>query len=234
MEVLKIVWLSIGSIAVLFIISKIMGNKEMSQLNLFDYIIGITIGSIAAEMATALESNFVQPLTAIIVYGLVTALISLITNHSFKARRIIEGRTLILLDNGKLYRNNFKKGKVDINEFLMQCRAKGYFNISEIQTAVLEANGKISFLPKVEKRPATPEDLNLNIKQDKLVINVVLDGVLLEENLKILGKDKSWLEKQARKQGIKDISKIFLATCDKEENLSIYMKVNNDNVDDMF
>ncbi len=234
MEILKIVWLSIASIVVLFILSKIMGNKEMSHLNLFDYIIGITIGSIAAEMATALESDFTQPLTAMVVYALVTVLISYTTNHSLKARRIVEGKTLILLDNGKLYRNNFKKGKVDINEFLMQCRTNGYFNISEIQTAVLETNGKISFIPKSERKPVTLEDLNLKRKQEKLILNVVLDGIVLEENLKILSKDKEWLEKQAKKQGIKDTSKIFLATCDQEDNLSIYMKVNNDNVDDMF
>lgn len=234
MEILKIVALSMGSIITLFILTKVMGNKEMSQLNMFDYIIGITIGSIAAEMATAIESNFVQPLTAMIVYAVVTVLISYVTSHSLKIRRIVEGKTLILLDNGKLYRNNFKKGKLDLNEFLMQCRTNGYFNISQIQTAVLEPNGKISFLSKSEKRPTTPEDFKLTPKQDKLVLNVVLDGIILEENLKILTKDKEWLEKQARKQGIKDLNKIFLATCDQENNLSIYMKINNNNVDDMF
>lgn len=234
MEILKIIGLSVGSIITLFILTKIMGNKEMSQLNMFDYIIGITIGSIAAEMATALESNFIQPLTAMIVYALATVIISYVTSHSLKIRRIVAGKTLILLDNGKLYKNNFKKGKLDLNEFLMQCRTNGYFNISEIQTAVLEPNGKISFLPKSEKRPATPEDLNLTPKQEKLVLNVVLDGITLEENLKILNKDKDWIEKQAKKQGIKNLNKIFLATCDQEDNLSIYMKVNNDNVDDMF
>lgn len=234
MEILKIIGLSVGSIITLFILTKIMGNKEMSQLNMFDYIIGITIGSIAAEMATALESNFIQPLTAMIVYALATVIISYVTSHSLKIRRIVAGKTLILLDNGKLYKNNFKKGKLDLNEFLMQCRTNGYFNISEIQTAVLEPNGKISFLPKSEKRPATPEDLNLTPKQEKLVLNVVLDGIILEENLKILNKDKDWLEKQANKQGVKNLNKIFLATCDQEDNLSIYMKVNNDNVDDMF
>lgn len=234
MEVLKIVWLSIGSIVTLFVLTKIMGNKEMSQLNMFDYIIGITIGSIAAEMSTALEDNFVQPLTAMVVYALVTVLISSITNHSLKVRRVVEGRTLILLDNGKLYKNNFKKGKLDLNEFLMQCRTNGYFNVSDIQTAILEPNGKISFLPKAEKRPATPEDFNLNPNQEKIVLNVVMDGIILNENLKILDKDQEWLEKQIKKQGIKSINKIFLATCDQSDNLSIYMKVNNNNKDDMF
>lgn len=234
MEILKIIGLSIGAIITLFILTKIMGNKEMSQLNMFDYIIGITIGSIAAEMSISLENNFIQPLTAMVVYGLITVLISTLTSHSLKIRRIVEGKILILLDNGKLYRNNFRKGKLDLNEFLMECRSNGYFNINEIQTAILEPNGKISFLPKTEKRPATPEDLNLNPKQEKIVLNVVLDGIPLEENLKILGKDKEWLEKQVKKQGIKTINKIFLATLNQEDNLSIYMKVNNNTKDDMF
>lgn len=234
MEFVKIIWLSLGSILTLFVLTKIMGNKEMSQLNMFDYVIGITIGSIAAEMSTALESSFIQPLTAMIVYAVVTIIISSISNHNLKARRVIYGRTLILLDNGKLYRNNFKKGKLDLNEFLMQCRTNGYFNISQIQTAILESNGKISFLPKQGSKPLAPDDLNLKLKQEKLVLNVVLDGIVLEENLKILGKDMDWLEKQTKKQGIKNIEKIFLATCDQDDNLSVYMKVNNNNADDMF
>ena len=90
MEILKIVGLSIGAIITLFILTKIMGNKEMSQLNMFDYIIGITIGSIAAEMSTSLEDNFVQPFTAMIAYALITVLISTLTSHSLKARRIVD------------------------------------------------------------------------------------------------------------------------------------------------
>ena len=107
-------------------------------------------------------------------------------------------------------------------------------DISQIQTAILESNGKISFLPKQGSKPLAPDDLNLKLKQEKLVLNVVLDGIVLEENLKILGKDMDWLEKQTKKQGIKNIEKIFLATCDQDDNLSVYMKVNNNNADDMF
>ena len=225
MEFVKIIWLSLGSILTLFVLTKIMGNKEMSQLNMFDYVIGITIGSIAAEMSTALESSFIQPLTAMIVYAVVTIIISSISNHNLKARRVIDGRTLILLDNGKLYRNNFKKGKLDLNEFLMQCRTNGYFNISQIQTAILESNGKISFLPNSLKRPATPEDLNLNPKQDYLKTNLILDGAVLEDNLKFTGHDKEWLQKQIKKQGIYDFKQIFLATYDSNNDLSIYVKL---------
>lgn len=151
MLILKIIALSTGSIVVLFILTKIMGQREMSQLSIFDYIISITIGSIAAEMATSLEDNFVEPLVAMIVYAVVTLIIGVLNTRFVKLRPIFSGRTLILYDNGTLFKENFKKSKIDLNEFLVQCRTSGYFNLSDIKTALLEENGKISFLPMSEK-----------------------------------------------------------------------------------
>lgn len=127
MELLKIAALSFGSLIFLFILTKLMGNKEISQLSMFDYIIGITIGSIAAEMSTALENDFMQPVVAMAVYAVVSIIISLLSYKSIKARRIISGTSLILLDNGELYRNNLKKAKLDLNEFLMLCRTSRIF-----------------------------------------------------------------------------------------------------------
>ena len=147
MLILKIIALSTGSIVVLFILTKIMGQREMSQLSIFDYIISITIGSIAAEMATSLEDNFLEPLVAMIVYALITVIISFINFKSLKIRKAITGDALVLYNNGKLYRNNFKKAKLDLSEFLMLCRNGGYFNLSDLETVLLEPNGKLSFLP---------------------------------------------------------------------------------------
>ena len=140
MDLLKIVALSFGSVIFLFILTKLMGNKEMSQLSMFDYIIGITIGSIAAEMSTALENDFMQPVVAMAVDAIVSIIISILSYKSIKIRRIISGNSLILFDNNELYRNNLKKAKLDLNEFLMQCRTAGYFSLSDIQTAILEPN----------------------------------------------------------------------------------------------
>lgn len=147
MLIFKIILLSLGSIVILFILTKLMGNREMSQLSMFDYVVSITIGSIAAEMSTSLEDNFVEPAIAMIVYGLVATAISYFTCKSIKVRRVVSGRGKVLYDNGKLYRKNFIKSKLDLNEFLMQCRINGYFNLADIQTAILESNGRISFLP---------------------------------------------------------------------------------------
>lgn len=234
MDILKIISLSFGSLVILFILTKLMGNREMSQLTMFDYIVGITIGSIAAEMSTSLESNFMEPVVAMIVYGLVTVFISYITCKSLSLRRFFTGRARILLDNGKLYRKNFKSAKIDLNDFLMECRINGYFNLSDIQTAILEPNGRVSFLPKSLKRPATPEDLNLSPSIENVVINVILDGVLLKENLAKTGNNINWLENNLKEQGINDMKKIFLATCDNQNNLSIYVKLDKQNKHDFF
>ncbi|MDO5557272.1 MAG: DUF421 domain-containing protein [Clostridia bacterium] len=224
MDFLKILYLSSGSVIVLFILTKIMGNKEMAQLTMFDYIVGITIGSIAAEMATSLENSFTEPLIAMIVYAIFTVLISFISTKSIRARKFLTGISLILLDNGKLYKSNFKKAKLDINEFLVECRTKGYFNLSDIQTAILEPNGKLSILPVNLKRPATAEDLNLNPSQEKITTQIVIDGRIIEDNLKALGFDKKWLFKELKKQGFKDEKNIFLALYNKDNNLSIWRK----------
>ena len=100
MDLIKIVALSLGSVIFLFILTKLMENKEMSQLSMFDYIIGITIGSIATETSTALENDFMQPLVAMAVYAVVSIIISLLSYKSMKIRRIVSGNSLILLDNG--------------------------------------------------------------------------------------------------------------------------------------
>ena len=235
MEILKIIALSFSSFIVLFFLTKLMGNREMSQLSMFDYIISITIGSIAAEMATALEDDFTQPLVAMIVYAIGAILVSFIALHSIKARRFISGTSRILYDNGKIYSKNLNKAKMDLNEFLMQCRTNGYFNLSDIQTAILESNGKLSFIPNSLKRPATPEDLNLNPKQDFLVINVIIDGKVIEENLKNTGNNLKWLQTNLEKQKAGNIEDILLATCDKDNNLSVFKKISNlDNSHDMF
>lgn len=234
MDILKIIGLSIGSLIVLFLLTKLMGNREMSQLTMFDYIVSITIGSIAAEMSTSLENNFVEPVVAMLVYGFVTFFISYLTCRNLNIRRFFTGKAKILLDNGKLYRKNFKSAKLDLNEFLMECRINGYFNLSDIQTAILEPNGKVSFLPKTLKRPATPEDLNISPSQENILINVILDGVILKENLEKTGNNLNWLENNLKKQGINDVKKIFLATCDNQNNLSVYIKLDKQNKHEFF
>lgn len=232
-EVLYIIALSLGSILVIFILTKLMGYRQMSQMSMFDYIIGITIGSIAAEMATSLESSFVQPLTAMIIYALASVLLSWLASKSIKARKMIDGAPLVLLNNGELYRDNLKKAKLNVTEFLEQCRVNGYFDVSKLETAILEGNGKISFLPKAQDRPVTPSDMQLSPQQDYMVANVILDGKVMQENLKHTGNDEKWLQNQIRGQGAKRIEDVLLATCDMSNQVTVYLKSNKNTAKDV-
>ncbi len=227
MELLHVFLTSVGSVIYLFFLTKLLGNKQMSQLSMFDYINGITIGSIAAEMATALEDDFLNPMLGMAVYTAAALLISLVATHSIKLRKFLIGKPLILYDNGKLYRKNLKRAKLDLNEFLTQCRVAGYFNLASVQTAVFETNGKISFLPVAGQRPATPDDFNLSPQQEHIPTTVLIDGVVLEQNLRTIGKNGQWLDKQLKKQGFPEAKDIFLVTCDSNDNVSVYVKLDN-------
>lgn len=222
MQIFYIIVLSIASIVELFILCKLMGYRQLSQLSMFDYVNGITIGNIAAEMATSLDDSFVEPLVAMIVYALAAILLSWWSGKSIRARRIISGKPTLLLNNGQLFEKNFRKAKIDLNEFLTQCRIAGYFDISQLESAILEENGHISFLPKSGNRPLTPADMQLTPNRDALVANLIIDGHILPKNLKASGKDEKWLNNQLHTYGISDVKDVFLATCDLNQQFTVY------------
>lgn len=185
-------------------------HGKQAGIALFDYVIGITAGSIAAEMATELDTPE-NSLVAMVVYAVAAVCISLWTNKSLGARRIITGKPLILMDGGVIYRENLKKAKMDLGDFLMYCRIGGYFDLGQIQTALLEHNGAVTFLPVEMQRPATPADLSMQPGQTLPQTSVIQDGVIL---LQRIGKDESWLERQLEKQGYKEAGEVFLAMAD--------------------
>ena len=193
----------------------------MAQLDFFDYITGITIGSIAAELATELEAPW-KPLVAMIIYGLVALGLTILAHKFPKTRKYVNGTPTIVMDNGKLYRENMKKAKLELSEFMVLCRQEGYFNINDIETAVFQYNGRITILPKSEKRPLTPEDMNITPEKAEICTEIIMDGRILHENLKRLGLDLTWLDKQLKKQKYDNAKEIYLGICDKNNNLTLF------------
>jgi uncharacterized membrane protein YcaP (DUF421 family) len=217
MEIIQIILTALLSVVALFIITKIMGHKQVAQLDFFDYVSGITIGSIGAELATELDAPY-KPLVALAVYGVVSLILNLATSKIPRVRKYINGTPTILFDDGKLYRVNLKKAKLDLSEFMLMCRENGYFDLDEIQTAIFEHNGKLSILPKPSKRPATPEDLNVSVKTANIATEIIMDGRIMGENLMRMGLNEKWLEKQIQLRGFKSPKEIFLGIYNKEEN----------------
>jgi len=222
MEIIKVILTSLLSVTALFLITKIMGHKQVAQLDFFDYISGITIGSIGAELATELEKPF-KPLIALMIYGLASLLLNFIVHKMPRTRKFINGTPTVLMNNDKLFRKNMKKAKLDLSEFMLLCREQGYFDLNEIHTAVYENNGKLSILPKAANRPATPEDLNLAVKEAHIGVEVIMDGRVMGDNLSRMGRDRSWLEKQLKAQGYAGEKDIFFGVYRPEEdNLTLY------------
>lgn len=221
MDVLNVILTALTSALALFIMAKIMGHKQVAQLDFFNYITGITIGSIAAELATELDSPW-KPLLAMVVYGSIAVGLSILTNKFPRLRKYVNGTPTIVLNNGKFYRRNMKKAKLDLSEFMVMCRQAGYFNISAIQTAVFEFNGKLSILPVCDQRPLTPADMNIQPVQENIFTEVIMDGRVLEDNLKRMGLDLTWLQQKVKAQGYRSAKDIYLGLCDENNNLSLF------------
>ena len=224
MDFFGVVLTSLFSIASLFVITKMMGHKQVAQLDFFDYITGITIGSIGAELATEIEAPW-KPFVAIVVYGTMSMLLNFVTHKISKTRKYINGAPAILMSGGKIYRENLKKAKLDLSEFLLLCRERGFFDLSDIQTAVFETNGKLSILPKAENRPLTPSDISLAPRESGIGTEVIMDGAVLGENLKRLGFDERWLDGQIRSAGYKSASEILLGVYKKSENKTCFYPI---------
>ena len=210
------------SLVVLFLVTKLLGKKQVSQLSLFDYVIGISIGNFAAEITTNVEVQILNGIFAVVLFGLVAYIVSVLTMKSIELRRFFIGTPTIIIQNGKIIESNLKKVKFDINDLLEQCRNKDYFNLEEIEYAVLEVNGELSILPKGEYKPVTIKDMNLKAQKQSLCANVIIDGNVMKNNLKSMKKDEKWLEKELKIRGYIDKNNILLATLDNNEKLVVY------------
>lgn len=202
MELLRIIFTSVFSLIILLILTKLLGYRQLTQLSFFDYIIGITIGSIAAEMATDLEMDWWQPVVAMVIYGVAAYVLSLLAQKSIKVRRVLVGEPVILIYNGKLLYPNIKKVHYEINDLLAEARCAGYFDLSEIAFAVMENNGKLSFLPTDENKPCVHKDMNIKAEKSALCANLVMDGKIMPDSLKSMGKNEIWLKEQLKEMNL--------------------------------
>lgn len=220
-ELFNVVIRGLLSLITLFLVTKLIGKKQVSQLSLFDYVIGISIGNFAAEMTINLESEELYGIIAVLLFGGIAYLVSVGTMKSIKLRRFFMGSPTILIEHGKILQDNFYKVKYDINDMLEQCRVNGYFDISEIDYAIVEANGELSILAKSVYLPVNRNDMKLKVSKNGLCANVIIDGKVMYNNLKKINKDEKWLNKELKLKG-KDISDIILATVDINDKVVFY------------
>lgn len=226
-EALLIIPRSLLSLFILFLVTKLIGKKQVSELSLFDYVIGISIGNFTAEMTMSLDVQFINGVMALLTFGLFAYLISLLTMKSIRVRRFFIGVPTVIIQNGKIIEKAMKHVMIDINDLLEQCRINGYYDLTQIEYAIMEANGKISIMPKSEYKPLTPNDMKKKVAQEDLQANVIIDGVIMQNNLENMNKSINWLEKELKVKGYKEYDDIILAILDKNDKLTIFDKNNN-------
>ena len=211
------------SLIFLFLVIKLLGKKQVSQLNIFDYVIGISLGNLAAEMTINSDISIINGFLAMAIYGSCSLFVSFITNKSIIARRLISGVPIILIENGKISKKALQKVKLDLNDLMQDAREDGIFDISKVDYAVMEASGKVTFLLKDEENPLTKKDMKIKSNKQSLTANLIMDGNIMTNNLKSFGKDEKWLDKIVKDKGYK-IENIFLLVANLNGEVTIYEK----------
>ena len=230
-ELLEVSYRVLFAFIILFFVTKLIGKKQVSELNLFDYVISISIGNFAAEIAMNLDYQVMNGIVSVILFGLIASIVSFLTMKSIILRRFFTGEPIIIIQDGKFIYKNLKKAKIDLNDFLESARISGYFDISEIKYALMEANGKISFLKKEENNLVTLKDLKLKASKKGLCANVIIDGKVMKQNLKLINKNETWLKNNLKDKGYKTYENILLATIDINNKITIYEKENDKSLD---
>lgn len=218
---------SIISFFSLLIFTKILGKQQISQLTYFDYILGITIGSIGASLTTDLSSRSWPHWIGLFTWALLGYIIEYVTMKWRYVAKLLEGEPTIVIMNGKIMEKAMRKMKYRASEIMELLRNKYVFDIAEVDFAIIEPNGQISVLKKPEYQNVTIKDMNIQKAPSGISTELIYDGILIEENLRQLDKDKTWLMNELKKQGINDVSEVFLATLNPAGSLYVDLYIDH-------
>jgi uncharacterized membrane protein YcaP (DUF421 family) len=194
----------------LLIFARVLGKEQVSQLTFFDYVLGITIGSIAVELTIDLTSRAWPHWVGLLVWAALGLLMEIISMKWRYGAKILEGEPTIVIMNGKIMEDALKKMQMRVSDVLALLRLRGVFDLNQVDFAILETNGQLSVLKKAVHQPLTPRDMNVPVTDNGISTELVYDGKIIEENLRQLNKDKAWLMNELKKHDIHDVADAFL------------------------
>jgi len=218
---LEILLRGLGAFIMVLIITRIVGKTQVGQLTVSDFINAIVIGSIAAAMVTDIKENAWYYTFGLALFGLLTIGAEYLAMKSRPARKLIEGEPTIVIHNGKILEDNMKKLIYHMDDLMMQLREKNVFNIADVEYAIAEPNGALSVLLKTQKRPLTPQDLQIPTKYEGVPSELVVDGVVILQNLKQNNLTEEWLYRELEKQGVKSVQEVAYASLDTDGKLYV-------------
>ncbi|ASS68519.1 MULTISPECIES: DUF421 domain-containing protein [unclassified Paenibacillus] len=217
---LEIMLRTLSSVVVMFIVAKLLGKRQISQLSLFEYITGISIGNIAGYISMDTETQWYLGFVAIGTWALISVGMEYATMKSRAIGGIVDGKGTVLIKNGSILEKNLFKEKLTLDELLEQLRKKSIFKVSEIEFAVMEKSGEINALLKKENQPLTPSMLGWKMSREPETQTVMMDGQVLQEPLQETGLDEDWLRHELSKLKVKP-ENVFLAQVDAKKQLTV-------------
>ncbi|MEK4304405.1 DUF421 domain-containing protein [Oceanobacillus sp. FSL K6-0251] len=220
-EIVLVLIRSIAAFFLLFLMARMMGKKQISQLTFFDYCVGITIGSIAATLSVDQNVKIINGLVSLTIWGFFPIILAYLGMKSIIFSKITDGKATILIRNGEVLDKNMKKSLVTINELLMLLREKGTFKVSDVEMAVLETNGELSVMLKSNQQPVTAQTLGIPLEQEHGPAILIMDGKIMKKSLENLGYSKEWLIGEIQKQGAEEVRDVFLAQIDSRGSLYV-------------
>ncbi len=193
------------------VVMRMMGKRQVAQMQPFELVIMIMIADLAATPMEDVGIPLINGIIPIIVLLSIQVLTSYFSLKSESFRDFVCGKPSILIHKGRIDQSEMHRLRININDLLEALRNKNYFNISDVEYAILETNGQMSITPKADKRPVVVADMNVKSKEEELPVTLIVDGKLNDNKLKKAGYDKIWLMNQLKKQNINKIEKVFFA-----------------------
>ena len=201
------------------LVMRLMGKRQIGQLQPFEFVVAIMIADLASVPMQNRDlplSTGIIPILTLLVVQVSLAFLNL---RSPKMRRVICGSPSILIENGHLRRQELARLRINTDDLLEQLRAKNYANLEDVEYAILETNGQLSVIPKSQRRPVNPADLQLPTQYEGLPLNLIVDGRIVRESLAVAGLDENWLHVQLNRHGLAGPEDVFLASLDTEGHL---------------
>ncbi|MGN7386993.1 YetF domain-containing protein [Sporosarcina sp. SAFN-015] len=209
----------------LMILARLMGKKQISQLTFFHYVTGITIGSIAADIAAQSETPFLNGAVGLIWWALLTVFVNYLTMKSKKARKLFDDSPTIVIHRGKISEQGMKKARLTLNDLNMMLREQSIFTVTDVNYAILETNGQLSVMKKASQEAATRKDVKAPGQEPKYIpTEIISDGNLIKENLTELNLTEEWVYEQLKKNGIGKVEQVYYAEITGDGSLHIDMR----------
>jgi len=231
MEYANVLIRTVLAFVTLFVVARLLGKQQLSQLTFYEYITGITMGDIAASIAIDAGRSPLYYMLALVAFAILTLGTGVITEKSRPLRKLIEGEPVVLVHNGKILEHNMAKSGYNMENLMMQLRERDAFDIREVEFAIAETDGYLTVLKKSQNRPVTPADLGIDTKYEGIPSEIIVDGQVIHQNLKQNHLDEAWLIARLQSMGYNSPQEIPYASLDSEGNL--YVDDKRDRLDPM-